>query len=51
MSLRALEQTPLGYFEYEVLDASAGDIPKQLQKADEITKGLSFIQGPAEPSK
>jgi len=36
-SLKTLKDAPLSYFEYEVTTASAGDIPKQLQKADEIT--------------
>ncbi len=37
-SLRMLKDDPLSYFEYELFTAKAGDIPKLLEKADEISK-------------
>ena len=36
-----IKDDPLSYVEYEVFKAKAGDIPKQLQTADEILKDKS----------
>ena len=41
-SYRKLEQSPFEYFSREFSSAGSGDLAKQLQRADEITAGMTF---------
>src|SRR5579863_1508149 len=45
-SLRSLGKAPFNNFAYELSHSNAGDTSKELLKADEITKGMSFTPMP-----
>jgi hypothetical protein len=50
-SLENLDTNSFGNFVDELSSSSAGDVPNELRKADEITKGMTFTPVPGSNAK